>query len=602
MKLMCILTGMNQTMLTYHVCIHIVLSVTLALLLHEYWTVWHSWKTSNLSHQPGGVDMLSIRHERSLNIQAQGSSELPVVSSVWCFGNHHTNRMCYFHNLCYLPDVDEFVFLHGNRSAYVGLPDSRYDPALLDMSSVRDHNTQYFNFMDADAAKMQSLVDGAVFIRHTSLLFRRFHPDNLMHVLHDDLLPLFYTISTLPFAQNIGWNNLINFDLQVVFMEGWDPGPFEELYGMFSSVKPMYKSNLLSVDYPTCFLEAYVGISKYTTWYQYGFVEPQGPVENVRVTADDVHHFSHFVRMQLDVKESVSNDERMIVLLSRRYNRLILNEIDLTFALAQNFHKKVVTVAMETHSLKDMIYFVSKASILLGMHGSLLALAMFLPPGSTIVELFPYAINPEHYTPYKTLANLRGMDVNYLAWRNMNTLKTVPHPERSWDEGGIVHLPKEQQQQIMSSTEVPLHLCCQHAEWLFRIYQDTVVDVSEIILLLQNNNRHHIDSFYFSSKQLSPSHVRNITCTGVSLVHGLPSLQLSWDPPANIRFMNFVEVKYEVWIQREGEDDYTAWMLTQYQYTFTAGIQPDTNYYVWIRCLVDGTVGPFNTNHVFCST
>jgi len=559
-------------------------------------------------HQPDGtVPQHSLFSHHQKSYVSEQVSKLPIESSVWCLGSHHTNRMCYFHNLCYLPQVDEFVFLHGNRSAYIGTPENRYDPALLDLSSVKDHNTQYFNFMDADAARMLSLFNHAVVIEQTSLIFRRFHPDNLMHVLHDDAIPLFHTISTLPFAQSTRLNSLLPFDLQLVFMEGWDPGPFEDIYDMFSSVKPLYKNNMLSADYPTCFLEAYVGISKYTTWYQYGFVEPQGPIHDIRVTADDIHRFCHFLGMQLNITEVPSSGDRIIVLLSRRYNRLILNEVDLTFALAQTFHQKVVTVAMETHSLKDMVYLVSKSSILLGMHGSLLALAMFLPQGSVLVELFPYAINPDHYTPYRTLANLWGMDMNYLAWRNVDITKTVPHPERSWDEGGIVHLPEEEQQKIMSSNEVPLHLCCRNAEWLYRIYQDTVVDVDDIISLLQNNNvnsldKHFIDESQGSSKQLSPSYVRNVTCIADSLVQGLPSLQLSWKPPANIRFINFLEVKYEVWIQEVGEDDYTAWMLTQYQYTFTAGIQPDTSYSVWIRCIVDGVVGPFNTNHVSCST
>lgn len=599
---------MYETMLTCHVCIHIVLATSIAFLLHQYWTLWHSWKTSTLLHQPDGtVPQHSLFSHHQKSYVSEQVSKLPIESSVWCLGSHHANRMCYFHNLCYLPQVDEFVFLHGNRSAYIGTPENRYDPALLDLSSVKDHNTQYFNFMDADAARMLSLFNHAVVIEQTSLIFRRFHPDNLMHVLHDDAIPLFHTISTLPFAQSTRLNSLLPFDLQLVFMEGWDPGPFEDIYDMFSSVKPLYKNNMLSADYPTCFLEAYVGISKYTTWYQYGFVEPQGPIHDIRVTADDIHRFCHFLGMQLNITEVPSSGDRIIVLLSRRYNRLILNEVDLTFALAQTFHQKVVTVAMETHSLKEMVYLVSKSSILLGMHGSLLALAMFLPQGSVLVELFPYAINPDHYTPYRTLANLRGMDMNYLAWRNVDITKTVPHPERSWDEGGIVHLPEEEQQKIMSSNEVPLHLCCRNAEWLYRIYQDTVVDVDDIISLLQNDNvnsldKHFIDESQSSSKQLSPSYVRNVICIADSLVHGLPSLQLSWKPPANIRFINFLEVKYEVWIQEVGEDDYTAWMLTQYQYTFTAGIQPDTNYSVWIRCIVDGVVGPFNTNHVSCST
>lgn len=45
----------------------------------------------------------------------------------------------------------------------------------------------------------------------------------------------------------------------------------------------------------------------------------------------------------------------------------------------------------------------------IGLHGSILAMAMFLPMGALLVELYPYAVPADNYTPYKTMANLDGM-------------------------------------------------------------------------------------------------------------------------------------------------------------------------------------------------
>jgi protein O-mannose beta-1,4-N-acetylglucosaminyltransferase len=63
---------------------------------------------------------------------------------------------------------------------------------------------------------------------------------------------------------------------------------------------------------------------------------------------------------------------------------------------------KVMTVSLETHSLSDIIPIIHSSRGVIGMHGSLLSLAGFLKQGSFLVELFPYAVNPEKYTPYRS--------------------------------------------------------------------------------------------------------------------------------------------------------------------------------------------------------
>lgn len=599
-------------MASFHTVAHVVLTSLLAIVAHEYWQL-----ASNYDHPA------ECNHQHSEAANAD-SSALPKPrqrstlgyhgrtgdSSVWCWGSNHTDRVCRFRNLCYLPSADEFLFLHGPNSAYVGLPSTRYEPALLDLSSVADHNTQYFNFMDAVGSEVRRSfsVDRTTIVNGTSLILRRFHPINIMHVLHDDLLPLYDTLLMLSDSviEDVDVTSS-RFVHQLIFADASSPGPFEELYKVFTVKEPIYKDELRSMNSLVCFAEAYVGVFKHSTWYQYGFTVPQGPIQGHRATARTIRRFCRHVKDQLSVDaNSELADGRTVVLISRKYNRLILNEADLILALARGLRMKVISVGLETHSLSEIISAVSTASVMIGMHGSLLSLAMFLPRGALLVELFPYAINPSHYTPYRTLAGLPGMEIDYEAWRNTDAGKTVPHPDRSREEGGIFHLTADQQAAIMASREVPRHLCCSDPEWLYRIYQDTVVDVEAIVQLITDvriasKRSGSLNEDITIERELFPSFVTNVTCHSDQR-HTLPSLFISWKPPANIEYVNGRDVKYEVWIQEEGSEDYSAWMLTKFEHSFTAGIQPATNYAIWVRCLIDDTVGPFNTLPVICST
>lgn len=118
------------------------------------------------------------------------------------------------------------------------------------------------------------------------------------------------------------------------------------------------------------------------------------------------------------------------------------------------------------------------------MHGSLLALSLFLPPKAILLEFFPYAIPPENYTPYRTVANL--LQLIYVSWANQDPSRSVPHPDRPANQGGIAYLPLVEKETIEHSERVKPHLCCDHPQWLYRIYQDTKVNVEEIRNLLKD--------------------------------------------------------------------------------------------------------------------
>lgn len=79
-------------------------------------------------------------------------------------------------------------------------------------------------------------------------------------------------------------------------------------------------------------------------------------------------------------------------------------------------------------------------------------------------------------------------------------------------------------------------------------------------------------------------------------------LSVSWQMPWNLRFLKVKEVRYEVWLQEQGENTYTPYMLTLQNHTFTENIKPFTTYLVWVRCIFNRSLlGPF-ADVLVCNT
>lgn len=511
-------------------------------------------------------------------------------SSIWCYGHQRSERICKFRNLCYSPSLGEYLFFHGPSSIMEGVPDNRCSPSLLDLSSVEDHNLQYFNYLDAPINALKHFPNVTV-IDHPSLIFHRFNPDNLMHVIHDDLLPLFYTLRQY-FPGDGG--KVFNMEVQSVFMEGRDEGSYFDLYEIFSEKEPILKMQLMANNTLWCFNEALVGISKATTWYDYGFKVPQHQKENHTVNGQIIHQFTLYVTSKLGITAATGSEKRdYVILFSREFNRLILNELELSFAIATTFNLKVIRLSLETNTLNEIITSIQSSAGIIGMHGSILSLAVFLRPGGFLVELFPYAVNPTNYIPYKTLANIPGMDISYSAWQNRIKNNTVVHPHRTKDEGGIAHLSLKEQSDIFAADEVPKHLCCDDPYWLFRIYQDTIVDIESFTEVMQNAiNGRKISQRDFTNIKAYPGKIRSVSCNGIQTSDG-PAIFISWISPWNVQFFN--EVEYEVWIQSQTDKKYMAYALNNVtQHTFTEHITYTTSYRIWVRGIINGNIGPFS--------
>ncbi|XP_042188511.1 protein O-linked-mannose beta-1,4-N-acetylglucosaminyltransferase 2 [Callorhinchus milii] len=562
----------------------------LAAVLWKYVTLWeHAAFIEEellLSQQSQELSQVKIDYHAALQALVEDGTKMV------CTGRIHTERICRFESLCFSTEAEEFVFFHSNASFLLpNLGSRRFQPALLDMSSVEDHNTQYFNFVELPVGALK-FMQKPVFVPDVSLIMNRFNPDNLMHIFHDDLLPIYYTMQQFPD---------LDLNSRLVFMEGWSEGSHFELYKVFSSKQPLLREQLKNLGKLLCFTKSYVGLSKMTTWYQYGFIQPQGPKANILVSGNEIRQFTQFLMQKLDASVD-SNSEDYIVVFSRTINRLILNEAELILGLAQEFQMKTITITLDDYSFSDLTRLISGASMLVSMHGSQLVMSIFLPRGALVVELFPYAVNPEHYTPYKTLANLPGMDLQYVAWKNTKLENTVAFPDRSWEQGGIKHLDKTEQERIRKSTEVPRHLCCRNPEWLFRIYQDTHVDIPSLISAIRAVRSKPLVRKVKSSSVIYPGKVRGSECQATVHNTHKAKLSVSWQVPWNLKYLKVREVKYEVWIQEQGENTYMPYILPHQNYTFIENVKPFTTYLIWIRCIFNkNLLGPF-ANVLVCNT
>ncbi|KAM9805598.1 protein O-linked-mannose beta-1,4-N-acetylglucosaminyltransferase 2 [Syngnathus typhle] len=527
-----------------------------------------------------------------LALQALGEDGTRMV----CTSKMHTDRICRFDYLCYCTEGDEFVFFHSNASIMLpNLGFRRFQPALLDMSSVEDHNTQYFNFLELPTAALKFLPK-PVFVPDVTFIFNRFNPDNLMHVFHDDLLPAFYTMKLY---------SDLDERARLIFMEGWGEGPHFDLYRLLSNKQPLLKEKLKDFGKLICFTKSYVGLSKMTTWYQYGFVQPQGPKANILVSGNEIRQFSKAFMFKMNITRmeeahaghpgDESDTDDYIVVFSRLTTRLMLNEAELIVALAQEFRMKVFKVSLEEQSLASIVRVISGASVLVSMHGAQLITSLFLPRGAVVLELFPFAINPEQYAPYKTLATLPGMDLHYFSWRNSKKENTVTHPDRPREQGGIAHLEKEERQRILASSEVQRHLCCDNPEWLFRIYQDTLIDIPSLldvarkaVKTMRNFNKSK------PASKIHPGRVREAHCQTSVQATDKAQLVISWKSPWNLKYLKVKDVKYEVWIQEQGENTYMPYIIQRQNYTFSENIKPFITYLVWVRCIFNNNLlGPF---------
>lgn len=410
------------------------------------------------------------------------------------------------------------------------IPSTR-DPYFTNLSGMRENYAFVWNpiqFTKHNRSDKELAI--AILEEQPALIMKRYFASNTMHLLHDEILPGLATIlhhdnlrgkivdRLIVTLDDIGPSDT---DIMMTWLgQFWDIDRLQANIRFKNGFKPTEK-----LDY-VCFKEAYVGMdSLSTSWYHYGFEMSQGPIEGIDrdLVGRNVRSAIEWIKDQIykifDVSEAKvieadvikalnllksnsksegSNDKTptkgpVILIASRTKTRLILNEPELMQKLKEAFPSasEISFIRQEETEIEELIVKLSTATILIGMHGALLALAAFLPPGAILIEMFPFGIPVNNYQPYKTLAELPEMKIKYGAWVNTREEEpfNVGHEERPIYSGGLKGFPDSYKNGVKFTKTVPPHRCCYSPFWLFRIFQDTVVNPEEVIQLIKYLNK-----------------------------------------------------------------------------------------------------------------
>lgn len=531
-------------------------------------------------------DIVQFIHYKHCQTKLDSITTNNTGSSLWCKEDFDNHKICEFHNLCYLPKSEnQFLFIYTNNSVIMGLK-SKEQLKTISLSSVSNHNGVLLKLTIVNS--YENLLQNVLNINENMLILWRFKSDNIMHVIHDDLIPIFMTYRRIC-KGNI--KKCVS-KYRLGFVDGGKPGPYYDWYTIFSNSKPLI---LNKEKYQTiCFKNGRIGLSTESVWYQYGFREVQGPT-NTNMDGNLLKEFTEFVLQKFKINKK-KNDINMSmgILFNRKINRRIINDNYVIDEMRNSYKNIFTNKTLDIYNLDlsqndtfTILSLLTQANIVVGMHGSVMILSMFLPSSACIVELFPFGIQPEHVSPLRAMCDLPGVFQHYISWTNPKESNSVVYPNNPPLLGGISHLSIEMQQDLMKIKLVPPVECCHNPLYLYRMYQDTIVDNSfpniiQDALLVQKTMSSNDHSHYLYNKNdferwYFPSAVTNITCFSSQ-----NDFTLSWNKPHNV---NSQSVEYKLAIKLGNRD--ISLTTSSTAININMSFVKNTIVQVWIKSKVD---------------
>ena len=511
------------------------------------------------------------------------------ISSVWC-RSYNGSKLCTFKNLCYVPHEKQFIFILTSKSILSGVRNIN-DLKTIDLSSVTNHNG-FIMKLTVVTPDNEILRRNLVTIPRGFILWR-FKWDNVMHVIHDDLLPLYTTYEYIC-AGNV--DKCVS-KYQVSFADEGELGPFSEWYNIFSMSEPviLHKGG---TDNIICFEEGQTGLVTDSVWFQYGFGIPQGPVADTQLNGNRVKQFSDFVLHKFKITMPQNSEYTNVVFFSRRINRKILNEKTVMKEIEDVYkdifpkvsNVQVLNVDLATNDTRHILSYILQSQIVVGMHGSAMILTIFLKPGSVVIELFPFGINPHYVSPVKAVCDLPDSGLLYYSWVNNKEENTVTHPDAPPLLGGISHLPAAEQEQIASIRDIPPVKCCHDPAYLYRMFQDTLVGNDIDVVLREaflQQKQFSVEAFDENcmSEMLSqwyfPAPVRNISCSYDSQHR---TITVTWIPPLNTE-----DPEYQVAVIITSSVQFSAnSKQPKLKMSVPHSVHGKTTVDVWVKCVEKG--------------
>lgn len=159
--------------------------------------------------------------------------------------------------------------------------------------------------------------------------------------------------------------------------------------------------------------------------------------------------------------------------ISRRRKRFVLNEAELVVAMLENMNVEVQLLPLESMTLYEQLAALRATTILVGIHGSGLNNAIFLPKGACVVQLLPFGLN------YRGAfqQNAVKASVDYKEWQLADKTRAVFH----WEFLGEKELARGKDAILAKGSPKGGELV-----YTFWINQDLVVPVDEVIAVLRD--------------------------------------------------------------------------------------------------------------------
>ena len=397
-----------------------------------------------------------------------GSSRSKFESSVWCHETEISGLQCRFENLCYDSTVGSNVFVHGPGSVISGLKSLHVLNSQLYLSSVLGHNGFLPSISVVPSLKFNSRLYR--FYNNTSIYMSQFKHDNIYHVFHDDLIPLYFTVR----------GSAISGSKSLVLL-GRSSDQYMKLYNIF--VDDVILPNNSFID-RFCHSYSIIGLDKFSVWYDYGY--DKLPHTKIQPFFNHFHlkQFTNYVKLKLGIPGFQHTTSCTSVLFVRKRTRLILNELELgqkMISVLSKFRQyrtcPLKIISLEDNSLESIIETVSSAKVMVGMHGSAMIFSIFLEQKSNLLELWPYHLRPSAATMFRAVTQLESSQVSYGAWCNNRWENSVLNLEQlpndiSFSRSLVDSVIAELRENDLGGIK-----CCHSPRWIARLAQDMIVDL-----------------------------------------------------------------------------------------------------------------------------
>lgn len=225
---------------------------------------------------------------------------------------------------------------------------------------------------------------------------------SLMEIFSLSMMLDVLRISVDPATNKPFYTNEDFLNTQVVVLDDGVEGPWYDLWGMFSP-KPLIR--LSSLDAANIFKSSNVilppPVPSNPLWEGDWVAHGCGPSSNLDLFSKRVLDF-----YKVDLEPLAEKDPLVLTWIDRKRRRTLIDKDAYLSKLQARFPEvKVNLVDFATLSLQEQLHTVRRTDILAGTHGAGLTHAIFMRPGSAMVEILPHNF---FHKGFRNIAKLKG--------------------------------------------------------------------------------------------------------------------------------------------------------------------------------------------------